>query len=188
MNSKGSDLDPFLRYLTPNHTDKNWRGMKMGEIIIGILLIILSVVIYTQAGVFPPTSEAQLNAGSFPSAIALLLALLSLILIISNLIKLIRKKSELKKMDRKTYLKSLYPEYKYVLFTLASLFVYILLMQVIGFIITTILFIVITGIVLGPKTKKDIVIISVIALVVTLTTYTFFENVLHVRFPSGLFF
>lgn len=160
----------------------------MGEIVIGILLIILSVVIYTQAGVFPPTNEAQLNAGSFPSAIAILLALLSLILIISNSRKLIRRKAELKEMDTKTYLKGLYPEYKYVLFTLASLFVYILLMQVIGFIITTILFIIITGYVLGPKTKKDIVIISVISLVVTLSTYTFFENVLHVRFPSGLFF
>lgn len=160
----------------------------MGELLIGIVLILLCLVIYSQSGDFPYFNEVHLNAGSFPKVIAILLGLLSLILVVSKAKELLSQKADSAKLNVRDYLHELYKEYKLVFLTLISLFLYIFLMQYIGFILTTICFIIVTGLVIGPKKKKDILLISAVAVLITFSTYFFFENVLHVRFPSGLFF
>ncbi|WP_209121906.1 tripartite tricarboxylate transporter TctB family protein [Alkalihalobacillus sp. BA299] len=160
----------------------------MGEILIGIALIIICIVIYSQSGDFPYFNEVHLNAGSFPKLIAVLLGILSLMLVISKAKELLSQKAEIAKLDLREYLRGVYKEHKLVFFTLISLFLYIFIMQFIGFVLTTIVFIITTGLIIGPKKKKNIFIISVVAVVITFSTYLFFENVLHVRFPSGLFF
>ncbi|MCL7747971.1 tripartite tricarboxylate transporter TctB family protein [Halalkalibacter alkaliphilus] len=160
----------------------------MGELLIGIALIVLCIIIYSQSGDFPQFNETTLNPGSFPQLIAILLGLLSLILVISKIKDLISQKAELSKMNVREYLKEVLVEYKLVFITLISLFLYIFLMQFIGFIVTTIIFIIVTSLIIGPKKKKDIIVATIVSVVITVTTYVFFENVLHVRFPSGLFF
>ncbi|MDQ0256626.1 hypothetical protein J2S74_004048 [Evansella vedderi] len=160
----------------------------MGEILIGIVIIILCIIIYFQSGDFPYFNEVHLNAGSFPKLIAILLAFLSLILVISKVKELLSKRAELEKVDVKVYVKKLIKEYKLVFFTLFSLLGYIFLMQYIGFIVTTILFIIVTGYVIGPKSKKDLLIISLVSVIITFSVYAFFQNVLHVRFPTGVLF
>ncbi|UCZ53195.1 tripartite tricarboxylate transporter TctB family protein [Bacillus shivajii] len=160
----------------------------MGELLTGLFLFILSIIIYFQSGDFPSLNETHLNAGSFPKLIAMLLALLSLLLMIKKAKELIKKKAELSEMNVKDYLKELLIEYKLVFFTLIVLFLYISIMPFIGFIISTIIFIIVTGLVISSKKKKDSIILSVTAVVITLSAYFFFQNVLHVRFPSGLLF
>lgn len=160
----------------------------MAELLIGLALIFLSAVIYFQSGTFPAGDPTQLNPGSFPKVIAVSLAVLSLILVLSKIRELVNNRAALAGLDKKQYFKELVVEYRLVLITLVSLLLYVILMQFIGFIITTICFIIAMGLLIGPKKKKDVLIISIVAVVVTLGTYLFFENVLYVRFPSGLFF
>ncbi|RNF39888.1 tripartite tricarboxylate transporter TctB family protein [Planococcus salinus] len=160
----------------------------MAELLIGLALILLSAVIYFQSGTFPVGDATQLNPGSFPKVIALALAILSIILVIVKIKELVSKRAEATEINRKEYMKELMIEYRLVFITFFSLLLYVFLMQFIGFIITTICFIIGIGLLVGPKKKKDVLIISITSVVVTLSTYLFFENVLHVRFPSGLFF
>ncbi|MFC0472532.1 tripartite tricarboxylate transporter TctB family protein [Halalkalibacter kiskunsagensis] len=160
----------------------------MGELLIGIALIVLCILIYSQSGDFPQFNETTLNPGSFPQLIAILLALLSLILIILKGKELLSQKAEIHKKNVSEYLKELFVEYKLVFIAIVNLFLYIFLMQFIGFVVTTIIFIIVTGLIIGPKKKKDIVKISIISVVITVTAYIFFENVLYVRFPSGILF
>ncbi len=160
----------------------------MGELLIGIFLIIFCIIIFLQAGDLPSFNETVLNAGSFPKFIAVILSILCLILIVSKAIELFRQRTKTTKLNYKKYFKEVFKEYKLVFFALISLFLYIFLMQFIGFIVTTILFIISTGFIIGPKKKKNVLIISGVAVVITFSTYLFFQNVLHVRFPTGLFF
>lgn len=160
----------------------------MGELLLGIVLIILSLVIYLKSGNLPNFNEGLLNAGSFPKLIAILLGILSLILVVSKVRQLLNQKLELSKMNLSDYLKEVYIEYKLVFFALSSFFLYIFFIKYIGFILTTISFIIVTGLIIGPKKKKDLLLITAVAVTITLIVYFFFKNVLHVRFPTGLFF
>lgn len=162
--------------------------MAMGELLLGIILIIVSLVIYLKSGNLPNFNEGILNAGSFPKLIATLLGLLSLILVVSKAKELLNQKLELSKMNVRDYIKEIYIEYKLVFFALISFFLYIFFMKYTGFILTTISFIIVSGLIIGPKKKKDVVLITAVAGAITLIIYFFFKNVLHVRFPTGLFF
>lgn len=159
----------------------------MGEIIIGLVLIALGLLIYIQGGNLPSLNEAFFNAGSFPRMIAAMLILLSFILILSKLNELRKKKPAEDKVSNKEKLAAFYKEYKLVILTTAVFFVYIFLLQFIGFVVSTILFIIGTAILIGYRKRKEVVTISAVAVILTLTIYFFFENVLYVRFPSGIF-
>lgn len=160
----------------------------MGELLVGIGLVIMSIIFYVTAGGFREMSDAPLQAASFPQFITVLLGGLSLILVLIKAKELLAQRSERPAGNIKDHAKNFYQEYKLVLITIVSLALYIFIMQFIGFIITTIVFIIATGLIIGPKKKKDFLILSAIAVVVTLSTFFFFENVLYVRFPSGLLF
>ncbi|MTD30623.1 tripartite tricarboxylate transporter TctB family protein [Planomicrobium sp. YIM 101495] len=157
----------------------------MGEILIGLALIALCLVVYLESGNYTSLTEMHLDPGSFPTLIAALLTFLSLILIIGKVVELRKRKPATKP---KKSLKEFYTEYRLVLLTVLLFIVYIFLMQFIGFVVTTILFIIGAGVLIGSRKKKDLIIISSVAVIVTLSTYFFFENVLYIRFPSGIFF
>ncbi|WP_091773835.1 tripartite tricarboxylate transporter TctB family protein [Piscibacillus halophilus] len=162
----------------------------MGEIIMGLLLILLSLLIYTHSDDLPSMNESQLDAGSFPQIIAILLGILSLLLVLTKTIKLIKERQAQDESPKsiKKALIDLYQEHKLVLLILSVLFIYIVLVQVIGFIISSIAFMIVTALIIGPKTKKDIILISSIAVILTVGLYMFFQEILKVRFPTGLFF
>ncbi|MEZ0481458.1 tripartite tricarboxylate transporter TctB family protein [Planococcus sp. SSTMD024] len=160
----------------------------MGEILIGVALIALGAVIYLQSNDFPALNEVHLDAGSFPKLIAGLLILLSLLLIIKQGLALMKSQSTGERQGAGERVRDFYKEYKLVILTLLVFFVYIFLMQFIGFVVSTIVFIIFTGLLVGSRAKKDIMVITIVSVAVTLGTYFFFENFLNVRFPSGIFF
>lgn len=159
----------------------------MGELLIGIALIVISIVIYTQGGNFPQFGEVHLNAGSFPRLIVVLMGSLSFIMVILRLKAILSQRKENGKIDIIPNFKNLFTEYKLVIITLASLFIYTFSMKYIGFLLSTFLFIVGNSLLIGPKSKKDLVLVSVIALSITFGSYYLFQNLLHVRFPRGMF-
>ncbi|MEC5423383.1 tripartite tricarboxylate transporter TctB family protein [Virgibacillus sp. C22-A2] len=160
----------------------------MGEILIGILLIIFSALIYFNSGDFPQLNETHLDPGSYPKLIALLLILLSLILIIKKTVRLLKSNTISFDSGFKDFMKKQWKEYHLVVYTLVILALYILLMNVLGFIISSIAFIIAAGLLIGPRKKKDVMVISLISFVITFGVYLFFENVLYVRFPNGILF
>ncbi|MBT2583253.1 tripartite tricarboxylate transporter TctB family protein [Planococcus sp. ISL-109] len=160
----------------------------MGEIVIGLALIALGLVIYFQSTDFPALSEVHLDAGSFPQLVAVLLILLSLLLVIKKVFELMRSKSTGEQPSAGERFREFYWEYRLVILTLLVFLVYIFIIQFIGFVVSTIAFIIFTGLLVGSRAKKDILVISIVSVAVTLGTYFFFENVLNVRFPSGIFF
>ncbi|MFD2044725.1 tripartite tricarboxylate transporter TctB family protein [Ornithinibacillus salinisoli] len=160
----------------------------MGEIVIGILLILLSAIIFFNSGDFQQLNETHLDPGSYPKLVALILALLASFLVIKKTIELMKTKASSFDVGIKEFSKELWKEHKLVILILITLGLYIMLLDVIGFIVSSIAFIIATGLIIGPRKKKNMVTISFISLVVTFGMYYFFESVLYVRFPDGIFF
>ncbi|MFD1037301.1 tripartite tricarboxylate transporter TctB family protein [Virgibacillus byunsanensis] len=160
----------------------------MGEILIGILLIFFSALIYFNSGDFPQLNETHLDPGSYPKLIALLLILLSLVMIIKKTVQLLQSKTISFDTGMKDFVKKQWKEYHLVVYTLVILALYIFLLNVLGFIISSIAFIIAAGLLIGPRKKKDVMVISLISFVITFGVYLFFENVLYVRFPNGILF
>ncbi|PSL42770.1 tripartite tricarboxylate transporter TctB family protein [Salsuginibacillus halophilus] len=158
----------------------------MGEIVIGVFIIILAILIYTNSGDFPQLEEPVLDAGSYPRLIAVILAILAVILIIRKGMELYKSQAERSGMGIRAYTAYVLKEYKLVFLILAMFAVYVGLIDIIGFIVTTIAFIIAAGLTVGPTTKRNAVVMSIVAVVLTLGMYFFFETALHVRFPTGI--
>ncbi|PKR77860.1 hypothetical protein CEY16_07985 [Halalkalibacillus sediminis] len=160
----------------------------MGELVIGIVVVLFCALIYFNSGDFPEYNESVMGAGSYPKLIAGVLAFLSIILIVKKIVALIRNGAKRSNTSVSSYIKSFLTEYKIVLYVVGLLALYIFLMDIVGYIVMTLIFIVATGLIIGSKRKKDVLVMSVISVIVTFGMYFFFENALNVRFPSGIFF
>ncbi|NJP36248.1 tripartite tricarboxylate transporter TctB family protein [Alkalicoccus luteus] len=156
----------------------------MGEIIVLLLLIIFSGLIFMQGDEFAHLNESQLGPGTFPQLIAVLLAVLSLVLLIRKIIDM--KRAAGTGASAGEQFRAFIHEYKLVIIMFAMLTVYIVLIDVIGFVVMTLLFVIAAGLLIGPKKRKNIVILVCVSVVLTFSTYLFFQNVLYVRFPSGI--
>ena len=160
----------------------------MGELFIGIILIVLSAAIYYQGGNLPQFGDVNMTAGSYPRLIALFLGGMSLILVIMKIKELIKRSKEGEVLVSRERIKKGLADYRYVIITFVNLGAYVLLMRTIGFLVTTLAFIIGTALCIGPRRPKDIIRVSVTAAAVTFGAYYFFQNLLYVRFPSGILF
>lgn len=153
----------------------------MGELILGIIFFLLSLIIFFQAGSLPDSSYEPLGPAGFPRIIVLVMGILSLFLIVKKIRSIDFDKTNLN-------FGTIYKKYKLIFVTLINFLFYILIMRFIGFRISTFLFVLITQILLGPRNEKKYLLISSIALVISLGSYYFFQNYLGVIFPTGIFF
>ncbi|WP_088033820.1 tripartite tricarboxylate transporter TctB family protein [Evansella clarkii] len=160
----------------------------MGEIVIGILIILLCLLLYFNSDGFPQINETHLDPGSYPRLVASILFILCLLLLIQKVRNMISGRDERIRGNFRDNLNYIWTEYRLVIITFAVLVLYIIFITILGFIISSILFIVATALIIGPKKKKDIVIAGTVSVMVTLGLYFFFETALNVRFPNGLLF
>src|SRR5690625_2674324 len=160
----------------------------MGEIVIGIILILLSALIYFNSGDFPQLNETHLDPGSYPKLIAIILFLLSLILVIKQTVTLVKSKGFGIKEGFKHYLQKIFHEYRLVIYMLFAFVVYIITLNILRFIVYTIILIITAGLLIGQIKNKNVITINIVSFAMTFGVYFFFENVLYVRFPNGIFF
>lgn len=153
----------------------------MGDIIISFVFIILSVFMLISSSQFTSGfNQESLGAAGFPRLIAIIILILAII----NLIKGLRNNSKSTNMT----IKEIFNEYKFVIILLTIFFVYIVLMKYIGFVLSTMIFLLSSQWILSNKSKKNIPIIIIITLLISLGAYFFFTSYLTVVFPAGIFF
>lgn len=155
----------------------------MGELIAGIIFLLLSIVIFIQTTQLPESQYDPLGPAGFPKLIVVFMGILAAALII--------KKIRTQDFDKIEFnLKKLFKDYKLIFISLFNFFLYILLMRFIGFRISTFLFVFLTQVMIGPEEKsgKTYFIMTSIALFISLGAYYFFQSYLSVIFPPGIFF
>ena len=140
---------------------------KLKNVISCLFMYFVSIFFFFSSNSFPSESAA------FPKVIALILMILSTILMIQTF----RKKSVKERKVEETIPKK-------TIFTVIVSIIYILMINIGGFLLMTpiYLFIIITG--LGYRNKKIAIIIS---LATTIVIYSVFKIILGVPIPKGLF-
>lgn len=150
-----------------------FKNKDKGEIIIPIIMIILSIYLYTQTYSFKYTDYQQANPQMWPRGVLVLLILISTILIGKVLLKGI----DWKPKPSINYKKSI----SIIIF----LFLYIFLMQFCGYLISTLIFIFCALILFGNRNILQLIIVPL--LIVTLI-FLIFNYLLYIPLPKGIGF
>ncbi|MGI6456057.1 MAG: tripartite tricarboxylate transporter TctB family protein [bacterium] len=146
------------------------------EIIIGILLIVLSVAVFVETYDFARTGQ-EVGPQFVPRMLALFLALLSLVLMGNALFG--------KRIAGETPVVSWKNEVWFIGLSLLGLILYGFLMNWIGFMLSTLLYMGGMLLFLGERSP---VLVGGWAFGVTLIMYWVFQTFLQVDLPAGLFF
>ena len=167
--------------------------MNWTNIIIGIILLIASAFYYFSTMDFPPPTKTEnLGPAFFPTLLAVALALLSLLLVIAGLFPggASRKGGDAAVIKGAERLEedSFGAEnisYKFLLGTIGLSFLYVGLISILGFLISTPLFLILLIRLLGYEKWVNNLAASIC---LTAALYLLFAVALGVTLPAGIFF
>ena len=150
---------------------------KYGDMIVGIFYAALGIALIISAGKLPKSKVMEIGPD-----IILVLALLLLFWTVKGLKKHV---TEVEASDYKDT-----SDYKRVLGSLVSAIVYVNILEPIGFIISTLLYLFIQITILAPdahRTKKDLIQYLVIDIIFTFVVYFLFRYGFKIVLPAGIF-
>ncbi|WP_347548644.1 tripartite tricarboxylate transporter TctB family protein [Pseudalkalibacillus hwajinpoensis] len=138
---------------------------------VAISLLLISILYLVLSFQIPPFPYSIVDADALPKGLGFILVVLSIFLFIQNPIE-DRKKSDLKK-----------EEVLMLLAVAGLIFIYILLFELLGFVVVTILFLLVTSRILGYTKWKTLIAVSV---GFTLVLYFSFNYLLQIYLPQGI--
>lgn len=137
---------------------------KYGDMIVGGFFMILSAGMMIMAKMLPKSSIMEIGPDFMPMCIGIVTFVLAAALAVFNVKNLKLRTAEAEKMEKEDL------DYKRMLISFILILVYVYLLQPVGFIVTTILYLPFQMYVLAPdekKTKKDIIQLAVTSVVFT---------------------
>ena len=152
---------------------------KYGDLVVGILFLILATVVYVSARALPPNLLGSLGADFLPKIVAILCGVLAVIQIVSGAGAIRNYQAEATAEEDK-------PEYLRVVATIVVFTAYVLLMKPVGFIITSAVYLFLQMLILCPKEKRNSILFAVISVVCAVAIYYIFRNGLNVMLPAGI--
>ncbi|WLD93764.1 tripartite tricarboxylate transporter TctB family protein [Alkalihalobacillus sp. AL-G] len=149
--------------------------------IAGVVLLIFCIFFYFQTKLIDIKDLTEISAAFFPRLLLGLIAGLTVVMIIQSFLKKERKTASEKEKNEKEGI-------VWIIFALFAL--YILSLALLGFIISSFIFITIVYLIILPvkrPVKSHVIALSSI-LVITIALSFIFENLLNVFLPTGIFF
>ena len=152
---------------------------KSGDLTVGIVFLAVAVVFYVLAGQLPPSLLGGVGSDFVPKILAVGTGILSVMQIVSG-VKTMKKdfSGEAPKEDK--------PEYIRVLATVAAFGIYVTVMENVGYLISSIIYLFVQMVILAPKEKRNYLLLAVIAVVFNVVVYFVFRNALNVMLPKGI--
>ena len=158
--------------------------MKISDIVTGAVLLIGAIFLNYYAGTFPVREGVSplLNAGFYPRLLAFILGGLSILLIISSVVKKTEATEEKRPLwkSRESFL--------LFLLTLGALVLYPFVMTLFGFALTGFAFILLLVSSLSEKGTRRPLVILLVSIGITVITVLVFQIFLRIPFPSGTVF
>ena len=154
---------------------------KYGDIIVGIFYAVLGIALIVAARMLPKSQVMDIGPDFMPTVVGTLILVLSIILLVQAV-------TALKKNPDKEYAPDT-SDYKRVLLSLILALLYVFLLKPVGFIISTLVYLVCQIYVLAPdshRTKKDIIMYLIIDVVFTLIVYFLFRIGFKIVLPAGI--
>lgn len=178
MNRTTPAARPKGRESAPNSE----RAKAVSHIIFNIALLIIAIIMFNNAGGLPSSAWEPIGSGSFPRLILTILAILSCIIIIKEIVKL-RHTNALASGSVKAWLWQ-----HRLAFGVLSLFsVYALALPFFGFSWSTLPFVLACQFLLGARRPRQLVIAVFIALFMSFGLDALFRHVFAISLPRGSF-
>lgn len=157
---------------------------KYGDIIVGVFFMVLSAILMVMAQMLPKSKVMEIGPDFMPMVIGGLTFALAAILTFLSVKNF--------KMHAAEIDPSKLPEcdYKRVLLSVILVLVYVFILQPVGFIVTTLVFLPLQMLVLSPEDKrgkKDIILLLVIDVIFTLAVFFLFRYGFKIVLPAGIF-
>ena len=154
---------------------------KYGDLIVSVVYTILSIVILVLASLLPKSKVMSIGPDFMPMVIGIVTLVLSIILLIQSIGKL--RKGEAVAETKESC------DYKRVLASLILATMYVNILMPVGFIISTMVYLLLQITVLAPddqRTMKDIIKYLIIDVIFTLVVYFLFRYGFKIILPQGI--
>lgn len=156
---------------------------KYGDLITSVFFLIFGVWLIITAKMLPESAIVSIGPDFMPMVIGVIMVILAAILLVQSIMGIKKNTAEIKPDEDK-------PEYKRVIESLVLSLAYVLLLQPVGFIVSTLVYLFAQIFVLAPdvnRTKKDIIIFLIVDVVFTFIVFFLFRYGFKIVLPAGIF-
>ncbi len=157
---------------------------KYGDIVVGIFFMILSVGLIAMARALPKSKVMEIGPDFMPMVIGVVTLILAALLTVISIKNFKMHAAELEGTEIPDC------DYVRVISSIILVLIYVFLMQPVGFILTTLVFLLLQMIVLSPNEERDvkhIIRLLVIDVIFTLIVFMLFRYGFKIVLPAGIF-
>lgn len=157
---------------------------KYGDIVVSIFYIVLAIAVLVLSKRLPKSAVMEIGPDFMPTVVSVIILILAGILLFLSVKNFKMHAEEAEKSGKDT------SDYKRVLASLVLALVYVNVLKPVGFILSTLVYLVLQIIVLAPddkRTKKDIILYLVLDVVFTIIVYLLFRYGFKIVLPAGIF-
>lgn len=157
---------------------------KYGDIVVGVFFMILSAIMMVMAQMLPKSKVMEIGPDFMPMVIGILTFVLAAILTFLNVKNL---KMRIAEIDPASIPDC---DYKRVFLSVILVLIYVFVLQPVGFIVSTLVFLPLQMLVLSPddkRGKKDITLLLIIDVIFTLAVFFLFRYGFKIVLPAGIF-
>lgn len=157
---------------------------KYGDIVVGVFFMALSAIMMVMAQMLPKSKVMEIGPDFMPMVIGGITFVLALILTVLNVKNMKMRAAELENAAVDEC------DYKRVLLSALLVLVYVFVLQPVGFIVSTLVYLPLQMLVLSPddqRGKKQIIQLLIIDVIFTLVVFFLFRYGFKIVLPAGIF-
>lgn len=157
---------------------------KYGDIVVSTFFMVLSTVLIVMAKMLPKSKVMEIGPDFMPTVVGVITLILSAILLLLSIKNFKMHASEIDPASISEC------DYKRVLSSIILMLIYVFAMRPVGFIISTLVFLMFQMVVLAPdeeRTKKGIMKLAIIDVIFTLVVFFLFRYGFKIVLPAGIF-
>lgn len=161
---------------------------KYSDVYAGGFLLVLSIVMFISTFSIQALTDSRVGADFMPKIIAVLIAILSIFIIVNGFRRkdeIVRDEQEVSSLENEVESKN-DKSYLLVIISVALMFIYLFLIPILGFLISTTAFLLIQMLLFSEWKAKNIILYLIISIIASTLIYYLFRNVFYVMLPSGI--
>jgi len=157
---------------------------KYGDFVVGIFYAVLGIALIIGAKALPKSKVMEIGPDFMPTLVGVIILVLAGILLVETFAKFKANAAELEASGFKDT-----SDYKRVLGSLVAAIIYVNILKPVGFIVSTLVYLIIQIYILAPdnkRTKKDLIQYAIIDVVFTVVVYFLFRYGFKIVLPGGI--
>lgn len=159
-----------------------WR--KYRDYLSSIFFIAISLFMIYLARMLPKSKVMSIGPDFMPTVIGVTTLILAVLLLILTVMRTKERETALAKAEPEDF------DYRRMLYSLVLILIYVFIMQPVGFILSTIIYLIPQFLVLAPdeeRNKKEAIKLVVISIIFTIIVFLLFRYGFKIVLPAGLF-